>query len=117
MMHKQEALGGPINTDRESSQRFPGRPSNFTSDTISIWSPLQPHLSGLHQVAFLQISQSSTHMVATAQWAFLLNCSSVTGLSFEMTQINTDGFMNVRVLHRTQIITQIQYNLQTQILW
>lgn len=57
MMHKQEALGRPIKTDRESSQRFPGRPSNFTSYTISIWSPLQPHLSGLHQVAFLQIFQ------------------------------------------------------------
>lgn len=35
-IHKQEALRGPINADRQSSQRFPGRPSNFTSYHLNL---------------------------------------------------------------------------------
>lgn len=35
-IHKQEALSGPINADRQSSQRFPGRPSNFTSYYLNL---------------------------------------------------------------------------------
>lgn len=55
-------------TDRAVSD-FLGDPPT-SPVTISIWSPLQPRLSGLHQVAILQISESSAPMAATAQWTF-----------------------------------------------
>lgn len=55
-------------TDRAVSVFLGDPPSSPV--TISIWSPLQLHLSGLHQVAFLQISKSCTHVIVTAHWAF-----------------------------------------------
>ncbi len=45
-----------IQTERAVSDFLGDLPS--LRATISIWSPLQPHLSRLHQVVFLQISHS-----------------------------------------------------------
>lgn len=70
--------------------------------TISIWSPLQPHLSGLHQVAFLQISQSATHMGATTHWAFCWIAPLQQGCPFKWLRL-TDGrkiFLNFNMIYR-----------------
>lgn len=79
MMRKQEALVDQLIQTERAVSDFLGDPPTSPA-TISIWSPLQPHLSRLHQVAFLHISQSSTHG-SYHSVGILLNGSSVTGLS------------------------------------
>lgn len=56
-----------IRTERAVSDFLGDHPTSPA--TISVWSPLQPHLSRLHQVVFLQISQCFSYMLVTTQWA------------------------------------------------